>query len=67
MASDVSHLKAWNDAATPSFVAVIMAHFAAVVTAFAGGVLIQPNRDGKYTRAADVQAALNAQSNEEKK
>lgn len=54
MATDVGKLQDWNEAAKPAFVAVVMAHFGAVVTAFIGGKLIPENRNGKErTRKTD--------------
>ena len=53
MANDVAKLTTWNGAFAPAFVAVIMAHFGAVITAFIGGKLIPEARSTKLTRKDD--------------
>jgi len=40
LAVDVANLQSWQQMATPSFVGSVMAHFAAVISAFIGGKLI---------------------------
>jgi len=53
LTTDVAHLKTWGEFFTPSFIAVVMAHFATVVTAFLGGLQVTPSREGMQTRASD--------------
>lgn len=49
---DVVSLKDWNETLTPGFVGSMMAHLAAVITAFVGGKLIP---SGPFTdRVSDV-------------
>lgn len=43
LAGDVAKLTSWNSAVQPSFIALVMAHFASVVMAFLGGKLIPTN------------------------
>lgn len=54
LANDVAKLTQWNQALSPSFVAVVMAHFGTVVVAFIGGKLIPESRNGQRTRVTDV-------------
>lgn len=55
LATDVGKLTQWNQALTPAFIAVVMAHFGVVITAFIGGKLIPENRNPTMReRASDV-------------
>jgi putative Mn2+ efflux pump MntP len=53
MANDVAKLTTWNGALAPSFIAILMSHFGAVVTAFIGGKMIPESRVNKLTRSDD--------------
>lgn len=44
LASDVAKLASWNEAISPSFVALMLAHIGVVITAFVGGKIIPPDR-----------------------
>lgn len=54
LSSDIARLKDWHEIYNPSFVAIIMSHFATVVTAFIGGKLIPATRNDQMTRSTDV-------------
>lgn len=54
MAPEVAKLATWGAAFAPGFVAIIMAHFSAVVIAFVGGKMIPATRpEGMMTRITD--------------
>lgn len=55
LASDVGKLTSWNQAIQPAFVAIVMAHFGAIVLAFSGGKMIPTTREpGMKTRSTDI-------------
>lgn len=53
LAVDIAKLGQWGDVWKPEFVGLFMAHVGTVITAFIGGKLIPPDRDGKRTRSTD--------------
>lgn len=50
MAEDIRQLEEWSSIFKPSFLASILTHFAAVVTAFIGGRVIPSKRNGAFYR-----------------
>lgn len=51
---DIVALKNFDEMYTPLFVGTFLGHIAAVITAFVGGKLIPPTRDGtERTRSSD--------------
>lgn len=44
LSADVGKLASWGEAFQPPFIGIVMAHFAAVVVAFAGGKMIPTDR-----------------------
>ncbi len=57
LTSDVAKLASWDEAVTPAFVAIIMAHVGTVILAFAGGKMIPSKRElGMKTRLDDITA-----------
>ena len=51
--NDVAKLNNWDQATSPAFVAVIMAHFGVVISAFLAGKIMPANRANKLTRKGD--------------
>ncbi len=54
LSADVVRLATWNQAFTPGFIGIMMAHLGVVITAFIGGKLIPTDRDPTIrTRSTD--------------
>lgn len=47
LSNDVAKLTTWGQATSPSFVAILMAHFGVVIMAFIGGKLIPASIESK--------------------